>query len=157
GQSTRYMVGVREREYSGSVARYEQAGWSCLLPWRRRTGCCRYDDVVTVWPELFDGRELGKPPLGPTTCEHGDQVDRLHDQGARHGDDGFLDELLQTTQRTECRAGMNGADPAGMPGAPRLEEVKRFGTPHLTDRDAVRPQPKRRAHEIGERRDPVLG
>src|SRR6516165_1914133 len=113
------MQGVRQRVYS-------------------RCGN-RYDDVVTVWPELFDGRELGKPPLGPTTCEHGDQVDRLHDEGARHGDDGFLDELLQTTQRTECRAGMNGTDPAGMPRAPRFQKVERFCAAYLTDRDAVGP------------------
>jgi len=45
----------------------------------------------------------------------------LGDQGARHCDDGFLDELLEPPQRTERGTRMNGADTAGMACAPSLE------------------------------------
>ena len=54
-------------------------------------------------------------------------------------------------------AGMDGADAAGMAGAPGLEEIERLGAAHLADRDAVGAQAQRRAHEIGERDDAVLG
>src|SRR5215469_7695696 len=94
--------------------------WSCLLSLGIKAGCCGYKDVIAVRPECFDRGEFGKSSLGPATDEHGNQVDRLHDEGARYGDDGFLDELLQPTQRAERRPGMNSADPAGVPSAPRL-------------------------------------
>ena len=54
-------------------------------------------------------------------------------------------------------AGMDGADAAGMAGAPGLEQVERFGAAHLADRDAVGAQAQRGADEIGERDDAVLG
>ena len=73
------------------------------------------------------------------------------------GDDGFLDELLEAAQRAERGAGVDGADAAGMAGAPGLQEIERFGAAHLADRDAVGPQAQRRADEIGERGDAVLG
>ena len=38
----------------------------------------------------------------------------------RHGDDGFLDQLLQPAERSQCRARMDCADATGMPGAPGL-------------------------------------
>ena len=59
---------------------------------------------------------------------HGDDLDRLGDQRARHGDDGLLDELLEPAQRAERRVAVNGADAAWMSRAPGLEEVERFGT-----------------------------
>lgn len=43
-----------------------------------------------------------------------------------------------------------------MLGAPGLEKVERFCAAHLSDRDAVGPQPERRTDEIGERGDAVL-
>ena len=52
---------------------------------------------------------------------------------------------------------MDGADAAGMAGAPGLEQVERFGAAHLADRDAVGTQPQRGANEVGERGDAVLG
>jgi hypothetical protein len=54
-------------------------------------------------------------------------------------------------------AGMDRADAAGMAGAPGFEEVEGFGAAHLADRDAVGAQAQRRADEIGERGDAVLG
>src|SRR6266516_4695963 len=133
------MRGARRQEWSRRGDGPMQAIWSCLLSLGFRTACSGYKDVIAVRPELFDGRELGKPPLRPATCEHGNQVDCLDDEGPRHGDDGFLDELLQATQRAECRAGMNGSDSAGVPSAPRLQEVERFCAAHLADRDAIGP------------------
>jgi len=44
-----------------------------------------------------------------------------------------------------------------MAGAPRLQEVQRFGAAHLADRDAVGPQSQRGADEVRERGDAVLG
>ena len=52
---------------------------------------------------------------------------------------------------------MDRADAAGMAGAPGLQQIERFGAAHLADRDAVGPQAQRRAHQIGERGDAVLG
>ena len=54
-------------------------------------------------------------------------------------------------------AGVNGADAAGMAGAPGLQEIERLGAAHLADRNAIGTQPQRRAHEIGQRGDAVLG
>ena len=93
----------------------------------------------------------------PAAGEHRDDVDGLGDQGARNGDDGFLDELLEPAQRADAGAGVDGADAAGMAGAPGLEEIERLGAAHLADRDAVGAQAQRGAHEIGERDDAVLG
>ena len=66
-------------------------------------------------------------------------------------------ELLEAAQSAQRRAGVDRADAAGMAGAPGLEQVERLGAAHLADRDAIGPQPQRRAHEIGERGDAVLG
>ena len=55
------------------------------------------------------------------------------------------------------RAGVDGADAAGMAGAPGLQEIERLGAAHLADRDAVGPQAQRGADEIGERGRAVLG
>ncbi len=55
------------------------------------------------------------------------------------------------------RAGVNRADAAGMAGAPGLEEIQRLGAAHLADRNAIGPQPKGRAHEIGQRGGAILG
>ena len=52
---------------------------------------------------------------------------------------------------------MNGADATGMTGSPGLQEIERFCTAHLADRNAIRTQPQRGANEIGERGDAVLG
>ena len=54
-------------------------------------------------------------------------------------------------------AGVDGADAAGMAGAPGLQEIERLGAAHLADRDAVGAQAQRGADEIGERGDAVLG
>ena len=107
--------------------------------------------------EPCDEGEFGEPARGAAAGEHGDDVDGLGDQRARHGDDGFLDELLEAAQRAERGAGVDGADAAGMAGAPGLQQVERLGAAHLADRNAVGAQAQRRAHEIGERGDAVLG
>ena len=52
---------------------------------------------------------------------------------------------------------MQGADTAGMAGAPGLQEIERLGAAHLADRNAVGPQPQGRADEIGQRGRAVLG
>ena len=60
-----------------------------------------------------------------------------------HRDDGFLDQLLEPAQRSERRARVDGADAAGMTGAPGLEQIERLGTADLADRDAIGPQAQR--------------
>ena len=77
--------------------------------------------------------------------------------GARHGDDRLLDQLLQAPQRADRRAGVEGADAAGMSGAPGFQKIERFRSAHLADRDAVRPKSQGRADKIGERGCAVLG
>ncbi|MCY1307547.1 hypothetical protein D9M70_574760 [compost metagenome] len=52
---------------------------------------------------------------------------------------------------------MDGADASGMAGTPGFQEIEGFGAAHFSDRDAVGAQPKRRAHEFGQRRDAILG
>ena len=54
-----------------------------------------------------------------------------------HGDDRFLDQLFESTQRTEGRAGVDGADSSGMSRAPSLQEIQSFSAAHLSDRDAI--------------------
>src|ERR1700690_3555793 len=44
---------------------------------------------------------------------------------------------------------MDGANAAGMPGAPGFQEIEGFGTSDLTDRNAVRPQAQRSATRLG--------
>ena len=56
-----------------------------------------------------------------------------------------------------ARAGVDGADAAGMAGAPSLQQVERFGAADLADRNAVGAQAQRGAHEIGQRDHAVLG
>ena len=117
----------------------------------------RVKEVVAVGRQALDTREFGEPPICAAAGQNRDHLDGLGDQRARHGDDGFLDQLLHPAKRAECRAGMNGADATGMAGAPGLQKIERFGAAHLTDRDSVGPQPERGAHEVGQRGDAILG
>ena len=105
-------------------------------------------DVVAGAGEAADQSEVDKAALGATPGQHGDDVDRLGNHRARHGDDGFLDELFETAQRAERRTGVDGADAAWVAGAPGFQEVEGFGAAHLADGDAVRPQAERGAHEV---------
>ncbi len=110
----------------------------------------RKDSVIAGgWIEAVDGREFGEAPLATAALQNGDDIDGLGDQRARHGDYGFLNELLETAQRPERRAGVNGGDATGMSGAPGLQQVEGFRAANLADRNAVWPQSKRRADEIG--------
>ena len=47
--------------------------------------------------------------------------------------------------------------PPGWPVPQAFEKIERFGAADFADRDAVGAQPKRGAHEIGQRGDAVLG
>jgi len=78
----------------------------------------------------------------PRPASTGNKVDGLGDEGARHSDDGLLHELLETAQGAERGAGVDRADSTRMTGTPGLEQVERFCTAHLADRDAVRTQPQ---------------
>ena len=52
---------------------------------------------------------------------------------------------------------MDGADAAGMTGAPGLQKIERLGSADLADRNAVGSQTERGANEIRERGDLILG
>ena len=95
-------------------------------------------EVVAVRAKALDTSQLGEPPIGAAAGQDGNELDGLGDQGAWHRDDGFLDQLLHSAQRAECRAGMDGADATGMTGAPGFQEIERFGASDLTDGNAVR-------------------
>ena len=86
----------------------------------------------------------------------GNEVDGFRDQGARDGDDSLLNELFKATQRADACAGVDGADPARMAGAPGFEQVQRFRAAHLADGNAVGAQTQRRAHKIGKRCHAIL-
>src|SRR3546814_18919692 len=75
--------------------------------------------------------------------------DLLGDQRARDMRYGFKDQLLEPVQRGACRSGMDRADAAGMAGAPRLEQIERFGAAHFADRDAIGTQAQACADELG--------
>src|SRR3546814_8391303 len=72
--------------------------------------------------------------------------DLLGDQRARDMRYGFKDQLLEPVQRGACRSGMDRADAAGMAGAPRLEQIERFGAAHFADRDAIGTQARSEEH-----------
>src|SRR3546814_20566897 len=111
---------------------------------------------VAVRAQAIEAREFGEASVRSASGQHRHHVDGLADQRAGHGHDGFLDELLHPAQRAERRAGVNGADAAGMAGAPGLEEVERLGATHLADWDAVGAQAQWAPHQIGTRVDAVL-
>src|SRR3546814_4338386 len=81
--------------------------------------------------EPFDANEFGKAALAAAAGQDDDDVDRLGDQRARDMRYGFKDQLLEPVQRGACRSGMDRADAAGMAGAPRLEQIERFGAAHF--------------------------
>ena len=95
------------------------------------------DAVIPVRAEARDAGEFGHAPRGTAAGQHGHQVDRLGDQRAGYGDDGFLNELFHPPQSANGAAGVDRADTAGMAGAPCLQEVESFRAAHLTDGDAV--------------------
>ena len=66
------------------------SGWMLWIQGRNRR--------LAPVPRSLRARESS---FGPTTGEHGNEVDRLQ-MRARYGDDRFLDELLQATQRAKC-------------------------------------------------------
>ena len=107
--------------------------------------------------EAVDAGEFGEAPARSVADEHGDQIDRIGEQGSRDSDDGFLDQLLHAAERAKCTSGMDRADPPWMAGAPGFEEIERLSAAHLADRNAVGPQPQGGAYQVGEGRNAVLG
>jgi hypothetical protein len=53
--------------------------------------------------------------------------------------------------------GVDRADPARMAGAPGFEQIQGLGAADFAHRNAIGPQPQRRAHQVGERGDAVPG
>ncbi len=80
-------------------------------------------DVISGVREAANGGEIDQAPLCATASEHGDDVDGFGNHRARHCDDGFLDELLKPPKRAQRGAGMDGANAAGMAGAPSFQQV----------------------------------
>src|SRR3546814_10435834 len=58
--------------------------------------------------EPIDARKFGEPPAGAVADEHGDEIDRLGDERARHRHHRFLDALLHPPERADRTAGMDG-------------------------------------------------
>src|SRR6266700_7335260 len=96
--------------------------------------------VITGGSEPRDAGERGQAAIGTATGKNGNNVDGLRDQGAGDRDDGFLDQLLESTQRSERRARVDGADTAGMTRAPGLEQIESLCTADFPDRNAIGPQ-----------------
>src|SRR3546814_3213476 len=108
------------------------------------------DAVVAVRSQPLDAGEFGEPARGTASGEDGNKVDGLRDQRARDRYDSFLNELFETAQCADAGAGVDGADAAGVAGAPGFEQVEGFRAAHLADGDTIRPQAKAGAHQIGE-------
>src|SRR5438874_6681161 len=98
--------------------------------------------VVAIGREALDMCKFGKTAIATSARQHRDHVDGFGDQGARDGDNGFLNQLLQPTQGTDGRSRMQGADTAGMAGAPGLQQVEGLGAAHFADRNTVRAEPE---------------
>ena len=99
---------------------------------------CWGKGVITRRAEPFDAGEFGETARGAAPVKHRDEVDGFGDQGARDGDDGFLDELLKPPQRTDSAASMDGANAARMAGAPGFDKIERLSAAHLANGDAIR-------------------
>src|SRR3546814_9572815 len=99
--------------------------------------------------EPVDAGQFGKASPGAIAHQHGDEVDGLGDQGARDGDDSFLDQLLHPPERTDGASGVDRPNPARVAGAPSLEEIKRLGAAHFANRNPVRAKAKAGTDQIG--------
>src|SRR3546814_16850019 len=86
--------------------------------------------------EPIDARKFGEPPAGAVADEHGDEIDRLGDERARHRHTRFLDEFLHPPERADRTAGLAGAHAAGLSGAPTLEQIAPLRPATLTTRAA---------------------
>src|SRR5215813_14170138 len=76
-------------------------------------GLCQW--LENVIPGLIEVDQLGNrlyTPLGASAAQEHDDIDRLDDEVARHGDDGFLNELLEAQQRRDGTVGVNGRNAA---------------------------------------------
>ena len=115
------------------------------------------EGVIARGGQSGDPSKFGQATLGAPSGQNGDQVYGFCDQRARNCHHRLLDQLFEPPQCADRGPGVDRADPARMAGAPGLEQVQRFGAAHLADGDAIRPQPQRRAYEIGQARNPVFG
>ena len=66
--------------------------------WREADGRERSEPVVAIGAEPFESGDGLHPAVGAPALEKHDDVDGVGDETARHGDDGFLDELLKTVE-----------------------------------------------------------
>ena len=117
----------------------------------------RDEDVFARSIESADLGQFGEPPSGAITDQHSDDVDGLGDERARYGHHAFLNELFEPPQRAERRACVDCADPAWMTRSPGLEQIERFSAAHLTDGNAIGSQTQRRADQIGQSCNAILG
>src|ERR1700730_9449590 len=117
----------------------------------------RLDDVAPGRAELPNLPDTRQSALSAAPGEDGDQIYGLRDKRSRDGHDGLLHQLLETAERADRGRGMDRADPTGMSRAPRFQPIQRLRTTHLAYRDAIGPEPERGAHQIGQRRDAILG
>src|SRR3990167_7641309 len=90
----------------------EQVWWSREFSLGFR--CDGEDVVVAALIEPANLGELGQAPSGAVTDQHGDDVDGLGDECARHGDNALLDQLLHAPQRSDRGSGVDRADTARM-------------------------------------------
>ena len=138
-------VGQAEGERGGATER-KTASHACSP-----VGGVRGDEAVAaVRVETLDADELGQAALGAAAVQHGDDVDRLGDQRARHARHGFEDQLLEPVERRAGGAGMDRANPAGMAGTPGFEQIEGLGPADLADRNSVGAQSQARTDEIAE-------
>ena len=101
--------------------------------------------------EPGDARDGRDAAIDTASGDEDDEVDRLGDKLARHGNDRFLAELLDPIERGLSAVGVDRRDPARVPGVPSLEHVERLGAADFADDDPVGAESHRRAHQLGHR------
>src|SRR5690242_14212272 len=105
--------------------------------------------VAAAGIETVDARDRLDAASEPASRNEDEKIDRFGDEAARHGDDGFLDQLLEPVERRRGAIRVDGRDAAWMAGVPCLEHVERLAAANLADDDAIGPEPQRRANEVG--------
>src|SRR3546814_4003442 len=90
-----------------------------LFPYTTLFRSREFDDAVApVGIEPGDARNGLDAPGEPAPRDKDDEVDRFGDETARHGDHGFLDQLLESIERGDRAIRMDRRNAAGMPGVP---------------------------------------
>src|SRR5262245_13880635 len=101
----------------------------------------RRRQIVAVVSAIAELEHSLYPAVRPSALQKHDDVDRLHNEIARHSAHCLLHQLLEPVEARLRRIGVHRGDAAEMAGVPGFEHVERLRSPHFADNDAIGPQP----------------